>query len=83
MPPTTIREAPTLDSFTSLAEHQSQTPTSFYSAKPVLHFHGVDARAIGDQASKLPIFGSGDDQPSTENAESRKVEVVDAYISSE
>jgi len=32
MLPTTIREAPALDSFTSLADHQSQTPTSFYDA---------------------------------------------------
>ncbi len=73
MPPTTLREAPALESFTSLAEHQSQTPTSFYSAKPVLHYHAVGARAIvsRDQVSKLPIFASTPEshaQPAAERA---------------
>ena len=58
MPLTTIRSPPALDSFTSLADHQSQTPTSFFGAKPILHRHIVDARVLisGDQASSLSIF---------------------------
>lgn len=60
MPPTTIRSAPALDSFTSLEDHQSQTPTSFYGAKPVLHHHIVGAGVLitSDQKSKLPVFHS-------------------------
>lgn len=58
MPPTTIRSAPALDSFTSLEDHQSQTPASFYEAKPVLHHHIVGAGVLiaSDQKLKLPIF---------------------------
>ena len=60
MPPTTIRSAPALDSFTSLVDHQSQTPASFYGAKPVLHHHIVGASVLitSDQRSKLPVFRS-------------------------
>jgi nucleotide-sensitive chloride channel 1A len=62
MPPTTIRSAPALDSFVSLEDHQSQTPASFYGAKPVLHHHIARASVIiaRDQISKLPVFHSAD-----------------------
>lgn len=58
MLPTTIHEAPALESFTSLADHQSQTPSTFYNSKPVLHYHTVKADAIVSQehVSKLPVF---------------------------
>ncbi|PMD12892.1 hypothetical protein NA56DRAFT_586495 [Hyaloscypha hepaticicola] len=82
MPPTTIHSAPALDSFTTLADHQSQTPTSFYGAKPVLHYHGIGVRALisQDQVSKLPIFTSSR-EGSPEAAS--KIEIVDAFVSSE
>jgi chloride channel, nucleotide-sensitive, 1A len=89
MPPTTIHAAPPLDSFTALADHQAQTPTSFYGAKPVLYYHatGIRALAARSQLSKLPIFaavveGQAD---GTEEAEARanSVEVVEAFVSSE
>jgi chloride channel, nucleotide-sensitive, 1A len=94
MPPTTIHSAPALDTFTTLADHQSQTPTSFYGAKPVLHYHGVGVRALvaEDQVSKLPIFASpGGQQPTRSALEAAgessspatKVENVDAFVSSE
>jgi nucleotide-sensitive chloride channel 1A len=95
MPPTTIHSAPALDSFTTLAEHQSQTPTSFYGAKPVLHYHGSGVRVLisQDQASKLPIFtASSDGQRSVgttaeageeTTGAAPKIENVDAFISSE
>ncbi|KAH8656572.1 regulator of volume decrease after cellular swelling-domain-containing protein [Tricladium varicosporioides] len=88
MPPTTIHNAPPLDSFTPLSEHQSHTPSSFFSAKPVLHFHGVGTRALaaGRHVSKLPIFADAPAQSNeaVENdATAPCVEVVDAYISSE
>jgi chloride channel, nucleotide-sensitive, 1A len=94
MLPTAIKEAPALDSFTSLADHQSQTPSTFYNAKPVLHYHAVGARAHAarDHASKLRVFNQ------SEQAESGATEavqqegrpeggmitaVVDAFITSE
>jgi nucleotide-sensitive chloride channel 1A len=94
MPPTTIHSLPALDSFTALADHQSQTPTSFYGAKPVLHYHGVGVRALISQSqlSKLPIFTSStDQQPTSASVEAgegslevtTKVEIVDAFVSSE
>lgn len=90
MSPTTIHSPPALDSFTTLAEHQSQTPTSFYGAKPVLHYHGTGVRALisQDQVSKLPIFSSSDAQQQEteeggEAAATPKVESVDAFVSSE
>ena len=90
MPPTTIHSAPALDSFTPLADHQSQTPEVFYGAKPVLHYHAVGARALAsrDQLSKLPIFSQT--QAASDAAEGEQpegsalvAEIIDAYISSE
>jgi nucleotide-sensitive chloride channel 1A len=94
MPPTTIHSAPALDSFTALADHQSQTPTSFYGAKPVLHYHGIGVRALisEGQVQKLPIFTSSSDHQSTSASveageeppeAASKVEMVDAFVSSE
>lgn len=92
MPLTTIHSAPALDSFTPLADHQSQTPEVFYGAKPVLHFHAVGARALAsrDQLSKLPIFSQtpgqadvAEDVQSESQETTMAAEVIDAYISSE
>jgi chloride channel, nucleotide-sensitive, 1A len=60
MPPTTIRSAPALDSFTSLEDHQSQTPATFYGTKPVLHYHIIGAGVLitEGQMLKLPVFRS-------------------------
>ena len=73
MPLTAIDSPPELDSFTTLADHQSQTPTTFYGAKPVLHFHSVNSIAVIplDQANCLPLWPAAPDQP------------VDIYVSSE
>lgn len=94
MPPTTIHSAPALDSFTPLADHQSQTPEVFYGAKPVLHYHAVGARALAsrDQLSKIPMFSQTPGQVASDSADDvqpegpdgRMIEgVTDAYISSE
>jgi chloride channel, nucleotide-sensitive, 1A len=96
MPPTTIHTSPALDSFTSLTDHQSQTPTSFFETKPVLHFHALGARALipRDKASKLAIFGvvnasstNGTTGTETSNDITENqaliVEVVDIFVSSE
>jgi nucleotide-sensitive chloride channel 1A len=91
MPLTTIHSAPPLDTFTPLAEHQSQTPEVFYGAKPVLHYHAVGTRALvsREQMSKLPLFSPTPGEGPSEAAEPETLdramiaEVVDAYISSE
>jgi nucleotide-sensitive chloride channel 1A len=92
MPPATIHAAPPLDSFTPLADHQSQTPDVFYGAKPVLHYHTVGAHALISRAqlSKLPIFSQRPDVASEAEAVEPErpdgtmiAEVIDAYISSE
>jgi chloride channel, nucleotide-sensitive, 1A len=41
-----LHTRPVPSSFTSLAEHQSRTPESFYSGPPVLHFHSDRCKII-------------------------------------
>ncbi|MCJ1359331.1 MAG: hypothetical protein MMC33_009332 [Icmadophila ericetorum] len=41
-----LHEPPTLTSFTPLSEHQSQTPASFYTGKPVLYHHCPNAKLL-------------------------------------
>lgn len=94
MPPTTIHEAPAEDSFTKLEEHQAQTPSTFYNAKPVLHYQSSFVRAVysKDQVAKLPVFGPGSNgesqSPSAGLTEvsadsSVNVQYVDIWVSSE
>lgn len=94
MLPTTIHEAPALDSFTSLADHQSQTPSSFYNAKPVLYAYMTSAYATSsiEHVPKLPIFNEAHHQDSevvqheeTQDGDTvEKVRVnVDVFVTSE
>lgn len=46
-----IRTAPQLDAFTPLAEHQAQTPGSFFGGKPVLYYHCTNAELSLDSQS--------------------------------
>ena len=41
-----FHEAPAIESFTPLSEHQSQTPESFYSGPPVLYHHSPGTRVV-------------------------------------
>ena len=45
-----IHDAPALDSFTPLEEHQEQTPATFFGGKPVLHLHTSNAQLIADES---------------------------------
>ena len=96
MPLTTVHSPPALDSFTSLADHQSQTPTNFFGAKPVLHYHAVEVQALTsrDEASRIAIFGARNaslingatnTQPPGPGPEGPAlvVELVDIFVSSE
>jgi hypothetical protein len=86
MPLTTIHEAPALDSFTPLTEHQSQTPTTFFDAKPILHYHAQTARALisRGQVQNLPIFTvSQTTEAGQESEDDRVVEEVEVFVTSE
>ncbi|KFY35685.1 hypothetical protein V494_05687 [Pseudogymnoascus sp. VKM F-4513 (FW-928)] len=96
--PTTIHAPPSLDSFTPLTEHQSTTPSTFFSETPVLHYHGPNARALiaTEHLSALPIFTSAqssveanaqaaaneDHGDATTQPEAQQVFPVDIYVSS-
>ncbi|KAL9085596.1 MAG: hypothetical protein Q9165_007496 [Trypethelium subeluteriae] len=41
-----IQSAPALENFTPLAEHQEQTPDTFFGGKPILHFHSTNAQLL-------------------------------------
>jgi nucleotide-sensitive chloride channel 1A len=41
-----LHTPPVAASFTSLAEHQSRTPESFYSGPPVLHYHSDRCKVV-------------------------------------
>ncbi|KAI9843419.1 MAG: hypothetical protein M1837_006445 [Sclerophora amabilis] len=55
-----IREAPSGDTFTPLSAHESQTPDSFYSGKPVLHYESHNAHAVVSKNTldSFPLFSS-------------------------
>ncbi|CAG8956489.1 hypothetical protein HYFRA_00003875 [Hymenoscyphus fraxineus] len=95
MPPSTIHSPPALDSFTSLSDHQTQTPATFFGATPVLHYHATGARALAQRhlLSKLPILtqdggtnGNASSNTGTEtegSASDNIVESIDIFASSE
>jgi len=91
MLPTTIHEAPALNSFTTLDDHQSFTPRSFYNGKPVLHYHaiGVRAQVPKDHISKLPIFAqteqvvNGTEAGQDGTDDGNVAEAVDVFVTSE
>src|SRR4051812_45288624 len=85
MAPITIHSAPSLDTFTTLADHESQTPAVFFNAKPVLHYHSTSVRASArrSQLSKLPIFAQAMDDQTDEAAGDGLVQPVEIFVSSE
>lgn len=44
-----IRDAPSRDSYTSLAEHQAQTPGTFFGGRPVLYYQAQGAKLSIDK----------------------------------
>ncbi|KAI9828330.1 MAG: hypothetical protein M1832_002758 [Thelocarpon impressellum] len=53
-----IHAPPAPDAFTPLSSHQSQTPSSFFSGQPVLHYeaHGARLEAARGQPSDFPLL---------------------------
>ncbi|CAE7186339.1 hypothetical protein PTNB73_06514 [Pyrenophora teres f. teres] len=77
-----LTTAPKADDFTPLSEHQEQTPTSFFGAKPVLHAHyeamtlstSIDQLKQDPSFSKLNYRREGDED---------FVDNVDVWVTSE
>ena len=91
-----IHEPPSTSSFTPLSEHQSRTPSSFYSSTPVLYHHSADTKLIileyetlassplaklADPLSATGAATNGDTDHSM--AEEVIVEGVDVWVTSE
>ncbi|KAF2095845.1 hypothetical protein NA57DRAFT_78622 [Rhizodiscina lignyota] len=53
-----ITSAPSLDDFTPLDDHQSQTPSTFFGGKPVLHLCCPNSRVILQDANSVESLGS-------------------------
>lgn len=92
MLPTTIRSPPSLDDYTPLSEHQSQTPETFFGGKAVLFYHATGAKAWiqKSQQGSLPFFpsdaaASAPTEPEAaglENAEDLVERKVDIFVNS-
>ncbi|KXS99048.1 hypothetical protein AC578_6940 [Pseudocercospora eumusae] len=80
-----ISEAPKLQDFTALSEHQEQTPGSFFGGKPVLHLHApaatvkVPVQQYEAQADLRQLVGSTAPVPSDGNL---NIEGVDVWVTS-
>lgn len=87
-----VQTAPNAADFKSLAEHQSQTPGTFFGGKPVLHLHAPNASVtIGsdDLAAQLVLQAL---QPATDgvsvnggSAQNHDVAIsgIDIWVTSE
>jgi chloride channel, nucleotide-sensitive, 1A len=87
-----IRDAPGTSQFVSLSEHQSQTPASFYSGPPVLHYYSPSAKLVilDSELHSSPVFSKlADTTPTDEtltNGDAPHEVViagVDVFITSE
>ncbi|KAG5978937.1 hypothetical protein E4U55_005726 [Claviceps digitariae] len=91
MLPTTIRSPPSLEDYIPLTQYQSQTPESFTSGKPVLHFHLKEAGASipKSQCGTLVIFPAdspaADSLEASTNGDTEQIvkQTVDVFVNSE
>ena len=88
-----LSSAPESSSFVPLAEHQSRTPSSFYSGPPVLHYHSQRCKIVilerellassalnalrGENATSASITTQDDDEKEV------AIDGVDAWVTSE
>jgi nucleotide-sensitive chloride channel 1A len=88
-----ITEAPSQASFTALAEHQSETPATFFGSKPVLHHHSpntviVVAKSQYDEFVVLhdlqaaAVSGGTGTSNGDSGTETVTIEGVDAWVTS-
>jgi chloride channel, nucleotide-sensitive, 1A len=84
-----LHETPLESSFILLSQHQSQTPESFYSGPPVLHYGKATARVVitREEATRSPaiekIFVTNEVSSSDTSADTLVIKDVDIWVSSE
>jgi chloride channel, nucleotide-sensitive, 1A len=86
--PVTIRSPPAIEDYTSLDDHQSQTPATFFGGKPVLHYQIAGATALvpESQRRQLPFFQDDSTQSAPELLDSQEelvAQKVDVFVNSE
>lgn len=86
-----INQPPAPDAFTSLAEHQSQTPGTFFGGKPVLHYQCASCSLVlfnepEATASTFPLLRGGTSLANGDDIESPATKVirdVEVWVGSE
>ena len=92
MPITAIRTAPVKEDYTSLEEHQSRTPETFFGGRPILHAHvqgasawlqrsGRAARGLSAMFPNAGPCGAGQGQQQPEHV--LRAQRVDVFVGSE
>ena len=79
-----LDSAPSAADFTPLQEHQEQTPTTFFGAKPVLyaHYAGLTLSAQADQLQQDAAIANFNAQRDGDNDDAL-VKDVDIWVTSE
>lgn len=77
-----LDSAPKAEDFTPLQEHQEQTPTTFFSSKPVVHAHytGLTLSAPASQLQQDVAFSKFSAETEGEDA---LIKDVDIWVNSE
>jgi len=91
MPLESVSQTPRVEDFTALSEHQSQTPTTFFGARPVLHQHssGITLsvrKADYDSNDVLREFQAptrSSDAPNGVEDEDIELEGLDVWVTSQ
>lgn len=88
-----LSSAPETSSFVPLAEHQSRTPSSFYSGPPVLHYHSQRCKIVilerellaSPQLNALRGETTTSANVTTENDDEKEIAIdgVDIWVTSE
>jgi nucleotide-sensitive chloride channel 1A len=76
---------PKADDFTPLQEHQEQTPTTFFGAKPVLYAHQSALTLVAPvgQLQTDPIFSKFSHNGSGHPGQDEQVRDVEIWVTSE
>jgi nucleotide-sensitive chloride channel 1A len=87
-----LTSAPETSSFIPLADHQSRTPSSFYSGPPVLHYHSQRCKIVVLEREVLaaPALNalrgeSASANTSTQDDDEKEIAIdgVDVWVTSE
>jgi nucleotide-sensitive chloride channel 1A len=86
-----LNTSPEVSSFVPVAEHQSRTPSSFYSGPPVLHYHSQRCKIVVLERELLasPALNALRGENATHNASTEDdekevaIDGVDVWVTSE